>query len=137
MHIADFYIVYTREAHAADEWPLGYRRSQHPQHRSLNERYRAAWDFAIGPGQKAIGAFGDMPEIASSAVTAQPRATLLVDGFGPDCISEVYSTWPERVFVLQGWPARIARLQARDDTDEGIWTETIRAWLDDLKQSTL
>lgn len=75
-----------------------------------------------------------MPEYTSIAVAAQPAATLLVDGFGPDCMSEIYSTWPERVLVLQGWPARIARLQARDDTDEGLWTETIRTWLDDLCQ---
>lgn len=125
-------MVYTREAHAADEWPLGYHRSRHPQHRSWDERYNAARDFATGPGRQSIGPLDDMPQFTRGAAVAQPKATLLVDGFGPDCMSEVYSTWPERVFVLQGWPARIARLQTRDDTDEGIWTETIRTWLDEL-----
>jgi len=122
------------EAHAADEWPLGYHRSRHPQHTSLDERCNAARDFANGPGRHSIQAFYDMPQIAGGEVATQPTATLLVDAFGPDCMSEVYATWPERVFVLHGWPARIARLQARDDTDESIWTETIRTWLYDLFQ---
>lgn len=132
-HCADFYGVYTREAHAADEWPLGCRRSRHLQHRSLDERRKAAFEFASGPGHAAFGdtVLAPVPS-QSGAVDSQQAATLLVDSFGPDCLSEVYSTWPERAFILQGWPARIVRLQARDGTEEGIWTEIIRGWLLDL-----
>lgn len=41
-HAVDFLFVYVMEAHAADEWPLGARRSTTAQHRSIDERRAAA-----------------------------------------------------------------------------------------------
>jgi hypothetical protein len=81
--IANFLVVYVREAHACDEWEMDSNTKagvRIPQPRSLEERRDAAMQFV-----------------------GMSKATLpvVVDGLD-DAASIPYGAWPERLYVLDG-----------------------------------
>eukprot|EP01006_Ploeotia_vitrea_P046870 TRINITY_DN67070_c16_g1_i1.p1 TRINITY_DN67070_c16_g1~~TRINITY_DN67070_c16_g1_i1.p1 ORF type:complete len:114 (-),score=16.23 TRINITY_DN67070_c16_g1_i1:164-505(-) len=76
--VADFLFIYVMEAHAADQWPVGYEPciAQHP---SLVHRVGALESFV---GEMCIS----IPYVVD----------LMTNDFEKN-----YSVWPERYFVIQ------------------------------------
>ena len=72
-----FVMVYIREAHASDEWPLGTVCSR-PQHKAIEDRLAAAREFATNYAFDTL---------------------MVVDSISNE-FNNVFAAWPERYFCV-------------------------------------
>jgi len=75
-------VVYIREAHASDEWPMG-RHVIVPQPKSMEERIKCAQDFVRATCLKGIDVFID--DISDSFMlnfSAHPQRFFIIDSAG-------------------------------------------------------
>ena len=105
-------LVYIAEAHAGDEWPVGYthRGAPVPQQRTAVDRWAAAVDFA---GEYGFGeVLADDP--ADDALLGPSR------GFDAS-----YAAWPMRLYLLaDGFVEWVAQPSAPGTYEEALsWLE--------------
>jgi hypothetical protein len=104
----DFLAVYVLEAHSSDHWPLGFKRSDVPQHRSLEERLEVArrWSACVRfPFEMVV-------DTMSNEFNAR------------------YAAWPERLHIIdeQGRIALIQLPLPYGDGSASVWSDDVRDW---------
>jgi len=100
----DFLTIYIKEAHASDEWKLGYK-VQIPQHKNLGSRIEAANKFKK-----------DMDY----------QITLLVDSMEND-FNETYAPWPERAYII--YQGKFAYISDLEEDGSLNWEKGVENWL--------
>ena len=103
-----FVAVYTREAHAADEWPLGPRESV-PQHRTLAERLACAKRFVETYGFEIPLVIDDMSNAFQQTFASWPERYYCLNADGTFAvICEPCSEWGFDTRFLDRWLAEAA-----------------------------
>ena len=106
-----FVMVYIREAHASDEWPLGTVCSR-PQHKTIEDRLAAAREFATNCAFDTI---------------------MVVDSISNE-FNNVFAAWPERYFCVHN--SKLAHV-AVPAGEFGFDRDMFKLWLKDFSAVTV
>ena len=115
----DFLVVYVMEAHAADEWPLGVKRSRWPQAKTIHDREEAATAYRMKLGAQ----LQQQHQVPPPPFALDTMVNSFYSQFG---------AWPEVHLVIDGE----GRLALRTETEHGTglladgpWEDQVRATL--------
>lgn len=109
-HSVQFLFVYTMEAHAADEWPIKELEEEIPQHRTAEDRLKAASNFLL------------KHPLHSSFV-------LTIDNMENDFVN-LYPSWPFRYWVIE---EGVIKLKCMPNADQ-ISLDALAHWLSECFQ---